>query len=178
MAADGRALRLWYQDEARFGLHLPRYRRLTARGIEPRQPFEPLYEYSWLYAAVEPSTGESFFLQMPYLDAACFELFLEELSHSAPESLNVVVLDNAPAHVARTLVVPENIVVLALPPYAPELNPVERLWLAIRQRIDVFDPAVRTSLEALEEHLGAIVRALSAEQIASLTGFGYILNAL
>ena len=177
-AAGDRALRLWYQDEARFGLHLPQYRRLTARGVKPIQPFEPSYTYSWLYGAVEPATGESFFLQLPHLDAECFGVFLAELSTTARETLNVVVLDNAPAHVKRSLVVPENIVLLWLPPYSPELNPVERLWLAIRQKIDVFSRSVRTSIDALEEHVAAIVRALTPTQIASLTGYDYILQAL
>jgi transposase len=178
VAADGRPTRLWYHDEARFGLHLPRYRRLTARGVKPVQPFEPLYEYCWLYAAVEPASGESFMLQLPRLDAECFELFLRQLSFAAEESLNVLVLDNAPAHVKRSLVVPENIVLLWLPPYSPELNPVERLWLAIRQKIDCFDRSIRTSIDALEEHVAAIVRALIPSQVASLTGYDYILQAL
>lgn len=178
IAADGRPLRLWYQDEARFGLHLPRYRRLTAHGVKPRQPFEPLYEYSWLYGAVEPQSGESFFLQLPHLDSGCFEVFLAELSKSAPEALNVVVVDNAPAHVKQSLLVPENIVLLWLPPYSPELNPVERLWLAIRQKIDVFSSGIRTSIDALEEHIASIVCALTPTQIASLTGYDYILQAI
>jgi transposase len=178
VAAAGRPLRLWSQDEARFGLHLPRYRRLTARGVKPIQPFEPLYEYSWLYGAVEPASGESFFLQLPRLDAVCFEVFLAELSKSAPEALNVVMLDNAPAHVKHALVVPENIVLLWLPPYSPELNPAERLWLQIRQKIDVFSASIRTSIDALEEHIAAIVCALTPQQIASLTGYDYILQAI
>jgi transposase len=178
VAADGRPTRLWYHDEARFGLHLPCYRRLTARGVKPVQPYEPLYEYSWLYAAVEPNSGESFFLQLPRLDAECFELFLAELSSEAPEALNVLVLDNAPAHVKRSLVLPENIVLLWLPPYSPELNPVERLWLAIRQKIDCFNHSIRSSIDALEEHIAVIIRALTPSQIASLTGYDYIRQAL
>lgn len=177
-AAETRPLRLWYQDEARFGLHLPRYRRLTARGVKPVQPFEPLYEYFWLYAAVEPATGESFFLHLPWLDADCFEIFLAELANSAPQALNVVVLDNAPAHTKRSLAVPQNIVLLYLPPYSPELNPVERLYLAIRQKIKVFNSAIRTSIDALEEHVGAIVSALTHAQVASITGYDYILQAV
>ena len=95
-------------------------------------------------------------LQLPALDSVCMSVFLEGLSKVAAESLNVVVLDNAPAHIARGLVVAENIVLLALPPYSPELNPVERLWLAIRKKLNVFDQKIRSSLRALEEHVGEI----------------------
>lgn len=171
-------MRLFFEDEARFGLHLPRYRRVTSFGVRPRQPVAPLYEYYWLYAAVEPKTGEAFFLEMPALDADCFGVFLAELSRTYRESLNVVVVDGAGAHIARSLVVPENVVLLPLPGYSPELNPVERLWLSLRRQIDVFDVLVRSKLDVLREHVAGHVRALTHEQVRSLTGYRYILAAL
>ena len=171
-------MRLFFQDEARMGLHLPRYRRVTARGVRPKQPVAPLYEYYWLYGAVEPQTGEAFYLEMPALDPDCFTVFLRELAGTYHASLNVVVLDNAPAHIARAVAVPENVVLLYLPAYCPELNPVERLWLFVRGRVDVFDAAVRTRLEVLREAVAVIVRDLSEAEIARLTGYGYIQDAL
>ena len=160
------------------GLHLPRCRRLTARGVAPKQPFEPLYEWYWLYGAVEPATGESHFWELPALDAECFSLYLSKLSQAYPESLCVVMLDNAPAHVATSVVVPENVVLVRLPPYCPELNPAERLWLSVRQRINVYDERVRTTLEGLREHVGEIVRALTPQMLASVTSYDYIRDAL
>ena len=160
------------------GLHLPRYRRLTARGVAPKQPVAPLYEYYWLYGAVEPKTGEAFYLEMPALDSDCFTVFLGEFARTYDESVNVMVLDNAPAHLARAVVVPENVVLLFLPPYSPELNPVERLWLAVRRRIEVFDESVRTSLEALRGHVAEIVCSLGTTQVRRLTGYDYILDAI
>lgn len=135
---------------------------------------EPLYEYYWLYAAVEPVTGEALWLEMPALNADCFSAFLNELSRHYPESLNVVVLDNAPAHTAREVAVPENVMLVPLPPYSPELNPVERLWLDLKRRIDVLGEAVRTNLAALQEHVARIIRSYSAEEIASLTAYRYL----
>ncbi len=46
----------------------------------------------------------------------------------------VLVLDGAGWHVARDLVVPTNVTLVTLPPYSPELNPVERVWLHLRER--------------------------------------------
>lgn len=146
--------------------------------MQPRQPVAPLYEYYWLYGAVEPTTGETFYLEMPRLDGDCFGVFLAEMSRAYAETLNVLVLDNAPAHVAAHVRVPENVVLLYLPPYCPELNPVERLWLEVRRRINVFDAAVRSTLVGLREHVAEIVRGLLSEQIASITGYRYILNSL
>jgi transposase len=125
-------VRLFFQDEARVGLHLPRYRRVTACGVCPVQPYQPLYEFYWLYGAVEPATGEAHFWEMPALNAECFSLYLSKLAEAYPETLNVVALDNAPAHVAVAVVVPENVVLLPLPPYSPELNPIERLWAYLK----------------------------------------------
>ena len=142
--------------------------------MPPRQPFEPLYEYYWLYGAVEPATGEAHFWEMPALNAVCFSVYLRELSRAYPDTLNVVALDNAPAHVAGTVRVPENVVLLPLPPYSPELNPVERLWLAVRQATDVFD--VRTTLDGLREHTGD--RAVADAGAGSGTGTSSVCTAI
>lgn len=176
-ALSAQPVRLFFQDEARVGLHLPKYRRLTAKGVCPVQPFEPLYEYYWLYGAVEPTTGEAHFWEMPAPGADCFSLYLSKLSEAYPDTVNIVVLDGAPAHTAKAVVVPENVVLLPLPPYSPELNPLERLWLHMRRQIDVFDERVRTMLSGLREHVAEIVRSLTPEAIRSLTGYDYILQA-
>ena len=146
--------------------------------MRPKQPVAPLYEYYWLYAAVEPQTGEHLFWEMPALNAECFGVFLQQLARAYPESFNVVVVDGASAHTAASLVVPENVMLLPLPAYSPELNPVERLWLSLRKRIDVFDALVRSRLDALREHVAGHVRALTEAQVRSLTGYGYIMAAL
>lgn len=64
------------------------------------------------------------------------------------ESLNIVLLDQAPAHVAQRVAVPANVVLVWLPADSPELNPVERLWEALKGRIDVLNGQVRSSLRA------------------------------
>ena len=173
-----RPMRLWFQDESRIGLHLPLPRRLTVRGIKPIQIHQPLYQYYWLYAAVEPATGQSCWWEMPALDSTCFEAFLQQLSEQFPETLNVLVVDNAPAHTAHALQIPENVVLLYLPPYSPELNPVERLWEDLKSRISAVDLRVRTQLDALREHVDEIINHYTDEQLRSLTGYRYILKAV
>jgi len=171
-------MRVFFQDEARFGLHLPCRRRLTARGVAPKQLAAPIYESYWLYGAVEPATGESHFWEMGSLDGEGFSLFLAKLSIAFADTLNVVVIDGAGAHTGGRVVVPPNVVLMRLPPYCPELNPIERLWQAVRSRIDVNDALVRTDLVVLQAHVWSIIESLGQASLSSLTLYDYIAHAL
>jgi hypothetical protein len=171
-------VRLFCQDESRLGLHLPLRRRLTHRGVQPWQVVEPLYDYYWLYAAVEPTTGDAFWWEFPALDAECFTAFLQQFSRQYAASLNVLLLDQAPAHIAQRVRVPDNIVLLWLPPYSPELNPVERLWEDLKYRLDVLDRQVRSSLTALQDHVASLIRQYTTAALASLTGYQYLVEAV
>lgn len=157
-------------DEARFGLinwHKKRYRHL---GERPSYTVQRKYEWSWLYAAVEPATGESFCLYLPSLDGRCFKVFLHELSRAYARHHLVLVMDNAPAHLTRSLTLPENISVLPLPPYSPELNPVERWFLEFRRRLanTCFD-----SIEALHDALTKVLERYwtAPDKLKRLTNF-------
>jgi hypothetical protein len=146
--------------------------------VEPSQVVEPLYEWYRLSAAVEPTTGEAFWWELPRLDADCCTVFLQQLSQHYPDSLNIILLDQAPAHVAQRVTVPENVILMWLPAYSPELNPVERLWEDLKRRSDVFNSQVRSRLGALQEHVADLVQRYSAEMIASLTGYAYLVEAI
>jgi putative transposase len=167
-------VRLFCQDESRLGLPLPTRRRLTGCGVKPIQLVEPRYEYYWLYTMVEPLTGEAFWWEFPTVDADCFAVFLRQFGRHYAESLNVVLLDQAPAHVAPRVQVPENVVLVSLPAYSPELNPVERLWEDLKYRIDGWDAHVRSRLEALREHVAGIVHHYTAQALRALTGYPYL----
>ena len=93
-------------------------------------------------------------------------------------TVSVLVVDNAPAHTAKDLNLPENVVLLSLPPYCPELNPVERLWEDLKSRISATDQTVRTQLSALRQHVAEMINRYTTEQLQSLTGYGYILDAI
>lgn len=168
-------MRLFAEDESRLGLHESVRRRLTARGVKPLQRLLPRYEYFWLFAAVEPLGGASLELEMPALDVPCVQAFLDEFSQCFPESLNLLLWDGAPAHIAHALVIPPNVVLIQLPAYSPELNPVERLWEDLRYRLGSTLPP---SLGALKEHAASLIRAYSPQQLASLCGYNYLCQTL
>jgi transposase len=122
-------------DEGRFGPKPGFRRRWCPLGKRPPWLVEEKYEWLWLYAAVEPRTGACFFLMLPAVNGDCFELFLRELSKTEmvkPGARVGVVMDNAGAHRSGSVEWPEQFVPMALPPYSPELNPVEQVFRQLR----------------------------------------------
>ena len=90
---------------------------------------------AYIYAAVEPGTDNAFALIMPDANAAGMQMFLEAFAKTIRSDEHVaLVLDGAGWHGAKALRVPANITLVPLPPYSPELNPVERVWLYLKQR--------------------------------------------
>src|SRR5512135_1757154 len=85
-----RPIKYWSQDESRLGLHPITRRLLTLPGIKPVGPMQWKFEAFYLYGAVEPLTGESFFLEFPYLDSGCFQVFLNKFSKTYTDHLNIL----------------------------------------------------------------------------------------
>jgi transposase len=146
-------IRFLTQDESRLGLMPTTRRRITAKGVKPIQKVQFQYESYYIYGAVDPLTGESFFLEMPWLNGDCFQAFLNELSTSYRDDFMIMLVDNASAHTAKKLVMPDNIVLLPIPSYCPELNPIERLWQYIKSRIDF---TLHKTLEALKQNVALL----------------------
>lgn len=88
-----------------------------------------------MFAAADPETGDAFALVLPTVSTAVMNVFLEEFSKTLAEDDHaVMVLDGAGWHHAKSLALPDNITLVQQPPYSPECNPVERIWLFLRER--------------------------------------------
>lgn len=188
-----RPIRYFVQDESRFGLKTLIGRLLTAVGIKPIGTWQWLFKAFWIYGAVEPTTGKSFFLQFSHVDTECFQRFLAEFSQTYPDSLNIIQLDNGRFHTSKKLVVPDNIILLfqlptqlefnsswkaavhSAPPYCPELSPIEHLWQYLKS--DLRWASFKT-LEELQIKLSQLLAELTPEIIAGITGYQFILDAL
>jgi transposase len=104
------------------------------RGSRPTQLKQTEYDWIYLYGAVNPLSGDSVALLAPTVNTPLMNHFLRMLSEHVPVDIQVVLaLDNAGWHVAKSLRVPHNICLLPLPPYSPELNPIERLWCWLKE---------------------------------------------
>ena len=132
----------------------------------------------YLFAACRPGSDQAFALALPEATLATMDLFLAAFARQlAPGAHAVLILDQAGWHGSPRLTVPGNVTLLPLPPYSPELNPVERVWLYLRERF-----LSHRVLDGYAAGLDAACRAWNAlasepGRLASLTGYPYLLRS-
>ena len=161
-----------FQDEAGFGrINKPKYCWCMG-GIRPRVPCHHIREYRYAYGAVSPTDGESYFLILPNANTECMNLFLDELSKAYPHDMVLLAADRATWHRSKTLNIPENIQIFLLPPYTPELNPIEYIWKEIRKR--GFKNEIFATLNKVVDRLCDTISSLTPETIMSITGRDWI----
>jgi transposase len=137
------------------------------RGSRPVVPLQNEYEWVYIYGAVNPQTGESCALVLPWANTEMMQLHLDALSTQlGPDRHAVLILDNAGWHGSKRLHVPENLTLLPLPAYCPELNPVERLWHWLKDH--EFSNRVYPDPEVLLDAVADMWNTLTAERIQSV----------
>ena len=114
-------------------------------------PCHHIREYRYVYGAVEPLTGDGYFLIMPYCNTVCMNIFLKKLSEQYSDDI------------------------ILLPPYTPEMNPIEQIWKEIRKR--GFRNEVFVTLELVVNRLCDTICSLSNNLISSITGRDWIIKA-
>ena len=172
------SIRLMFQDEARVG-------RIT----DPRRcgapyPLRPVCnamhtrEYTYAYAAVSVTDGVLDTLILPTANTECMQIFLDEVAARHPEDRMVMVMDGAGWHRSQMLLSPKTMYILNLPPYSPELNPVENLWDDLREKS--FGNLVFDSLRVLETHLEVSLKnfEMEHERVKSIVAWPWIINSL
>lgn len=125
-------------DQHRIGFK-PILRRVwAARGERPVAVGHHRFEWLYVTAFVSPVTGESFW----YLPTSVSKQDLEDVlalfareAGAAPDRIILLVLDNAGWHTAFGFAVPDDIRLVYLPPYGPELQPAETLWVHVDEPI-------------------------------------------
>jgi putative transposase len=173
----GKRVRIWVADEHRYGL-IPVVRKCwTLRGLRPTAPYQTKYEWGYLYTALEVD-GENAaeFLCLPSVSLELSRLFLERLVARDPEAEHVVIWDQAGFHPQPHLHdIPSQIHLLPLPPYSPELNPVEVIGDVIKDRIA---NTLWATIDSLEAALGEELRPIyqSAERVRQLVSHGWLIN--
>ena len=162
-----RPVKIWVADEARFGLHAQSRRCWALRGQRVVLPQEQRYEWEYVYGAVEVVTGAVEFQYLPSVSLELSRGFLQQLVASDPQAEHVVIYDQAGFHPrAGDPHLPARLHLLPLPPYSPELNPVEGLWdqvqdVTCNRHFQGLDELETTLTQALRPFWETPARALS-----------------
>lgn len=165
-----------FQDEARFG-RMVRIRRCWAPA-----PLRPVVsngyerEFVYVYGAVSPCEGQMDWMICSKMDTDRMGTYLAQVSAAHPDEFIVMVVDGASSHVAKALIVPENIRLRRLPAYAPELNPQEHVWDEVREK--EFPHRVFADLPSVTRQLehGLPRLANDSDRLRSLTAWPWIFS--
>lgn len=166
-------VRLWVLDEHRYGL-LPVIRRCWGlRGVHA--PYATRYQWGYLHEALEVDGANKVeLLFTPAIDQDIHALFLRQISESDPAARHVIIQDQAGFHLrAGDPRRPANVRLVPLPPYSPELNPVEKLGDLVK---DAICNRLFEKLRPLEDAILAELEPLraSGERVAQLIGEGWL----
>lgn len=168
----GEQVRVFFFDEARFGLKPCVGRVLCRRGIKPVCDIKPGYSNLYAYSAVDAENGAQFSLLLPEVNTEMMNLFLDNFRRAIPKQRTLLVMDQAGWHKSKGLKIPENVELVHLPPYSPELNPVERLWQWLRRnfmRNRLFE-----KLDQVEKTLSEGWKHLSTSILSSICRCSYL----
>ena len=171
-------VRIWIQDEHRYGLISTIRRCWTLRGHEVRVPYKAKYQWGYVYGALEFVTGNAEFLYTPTVSLGYSELHLEQLVATQPEAIHIVIWDGAGFHQKSDRhQLPEQIRLLPLPPYCPELSPIEKLWDPVKREVS---NAVWETLDAMENAITKVLRPFweSEEPVRSLLGNNWLTSGV
>lgn len=140
--------------------HLGKY--LTKVGVKPIVDYQHVFKTTYLYGSYSPIDGDSFVWEINGVDTTIFETYLKAISKYKPDQYKILVIDNAGFHSTKNIEIPENIFLLRIPPYAPELNPCEQVWQYIKNRYknQRFD-----TMKKLKEWLHRFVKNINSQTI-------------
>ena len=154
-----------YQDEAGFGRISKMSSCWGPQGIRPSIPSHYMREYRYCYGAVDAQTGDSFFLIAGGCNTEWTNEFLRQVSQAYPDDYMLLVMDNAIWHKSSTLEIPNNVELSFIPPYTPEMNPIEQVWKEIRKR--GFKNKAFQTLEAVIDKLQEVIQGLEKSVLKS-----------
>lgn len=147
---------------------------LSIKGIKPIGKYKHAYKNFWVWGSFSPITGDNHYF---YSNKVCKEMFIEYLndfSMHKPKEFKIMLIDNAGFHSTKDVILPENIILLPIPPYSPELNPAEKIWQFMKDKISMkfFD-----NLKDMEEKVDGIINSLTKDKVMSITGYDFLIKA-
>ncbi len=143
-------VQVWFQDETRVGQQGSLSRLWAPKGTRPRVVRQQQFMYQYIFGAVCPEAQTAAAIIAPTANGEAMQLHLEEISLHIPTGKHgVIVMDRAGWHINQLLRIPENISILYLPPYSPELNAQESVWRILKDKF--FNNRVYQSTEEIAD---------------------------
>ena len=143
------------------------------RGSRPVRVKQTEYQSAYLFASVDPATGANVALLAPAANTHYMAAHLRHVAEAAGPGVHVVlVLDGAGWHASKTLAVPANVTLFPLPPYSPELNPVERVWRHLRQ--NYLSNRAWADYDALVDEVTVVWNRQEPATLASITATSWL----
>lgn len=147
---------------------------LVSKGIKPIGRYQHSYQWLWLWGCFSPITGDSFYWETPLVSNAIFENYLKDFSRQNPRELKIIIIDNAGFHASQNITIPDNVRLIRIPPYAPELNPAEKVWQWMKDRVAM---KLFKDVKTLQDEITEMVNLLNPEIIKSITGYEFYIEA-
>jgi transposase len=144
---------------------------LTARGIKPVCGFQQIFKSTYLFGSFSPIDGSHFVQNFSKCTTDNFQIYLNNFSLIKPAEFKVIVLDNGAFHKAKKLIIPNNIVLIFIPPYSPELNPAEKIWQGFKRE---FSNMFFETMDDLNYWLFGLYNNLKCKNVKSTTSYQYI----
>ncbi|MFV0247912.1 MAG: IS630 family transposase [Tenacibaculum sp.] len=167
------SVNIYCQDESRFGLITKQKRVLTLKGIKPIGTYKHSYKYLWLWGSFSPITGDAHYMISRGVSKDAFVAYLNDLSLQKPRELKILIIDNAAFHSTKDVQLPENIILIPIPAYCPELNPAEKMWQWFKSKIAM---KIYHSLDELEDKLTILIKNTNSQKVKSITAYQYLVN--
>ena len=177
-AETDKRVRIWIEDEHRYGLISSVRRCWTLKGHRPEAPVQMKYQWGYIYGAMELTCGEAQFLYLPTVSFYCSCLFLQQLVATDPAALHIVFWDQAGFHPAPdTSNLPAQVRLIQLPAYAPELNSIENLWDSVKRRVS---NVAWETLDAIEAAITEVLSEFweSPQRVWQLLGDSWLTRAV
>ncbi|MDW7682041.1 MAG: IS630 family transposase [bacterium] len=166
------SVKVFFFDEGRFGLQSTVMRIWAVKGKPLEIKVKQGYDNFYIYSSVCPHKGDSFTLFMPEVNTDMMNCYLKELQKEFPDKKIILIMDRAAWHTSDDLLEFENIKIILLPPYSPELNPIERLWWWLKK--EKIHNRVFKSLDELMNELEIEFKNLTHLRLKSLCACNYL----
>lgn len=149
-------------------------KRVVKKGVKPIGIMDTCRENFYVYGSVDPVGGTYLMLEKDKMSSENFQEFMDTFGDVYSDGYHVMICDGSTIHWTKDLHLPKNISLVKLPPYCPELNPIERVWQDLKKNLKWMN---WKSIGAMKEKVFDLINSLGFDEIYTLTAWNWVLYA-